>query len=123
MTMQEFKLEVPTYNGNRFAQEVERGEKPEFGKPQMPVLIRVTNGVRVVFGTHQYEGTRSADILIERQPSRWVIFLHPLGDGDPIGSIAFLDDGRSFLIKEVDPGSAPLIQVTECDEDVPEIAG
>ena len=99
--MQELKLLVPTYNCQLFPEQVEKGEKPEFGAPDVPVLIREAAGVRVVLGTHDYDDYTKPDIQIERQPNGWVIFLHPFPGGDACGYVYFLDDGRSFLVKEM----------------------
>ena len=99
--MQEFRLVVPTYNASYFAEEVERGEMPEYGLPQSAVLIRVVNGVRVVLGSHDFEDIEKPDILIERQPGKWMIFLHPSG-GDPRWKVSFLDGGQCSLFNDVD---------------------
>ncbi len=87
------KLKVPTYNANYFPREVEEGTKQEFGKPLVPVVIHSADGVRVVLGTHRYMDCDKPDIMIERQPNGWVIFLHSVGGGDPCGYVYFLDDG------------------------------
>jgi hypothetical protein len=114
MTMQELKLFVPTYNANYFEAEVESGAKEEFGDPNVPVLIREAEGVRIVLGTHDYEDFERPDIWVERQPNGWVIFLHSVGGSDENGYVCFHDDGRCFLQKGVEP-----IEILEAHEKVP----
>lgn len=119
--MPELKLHVPTYNYEAFPHEVETGEKTEFGDPYLPVVIRQADGVRIVLGSHDYFDSSYPDIQIERRPHGWVIFLHPLGGGDPSGHIYFLDDGRSFLVPERDLGTTPSIKALEWDAKVAEV--
>jgi len=121
--MKKLKLDMPTYNGRYYCREVERGEFPEHGDPHVPVLVRAEMGVRVIFGTHDGEDPDKPDILIERQPNGWVIFLHPFGAGDPVGYVCFHDDGRSFLVKEYSYGSASEIEVLGPDDSIPEFDG
>src|SRR5271156_3973696 len=108
--MKKLKLMVPTYNANYFREDVASGEKKEFGDPHFPVLVCEADGVRVVLGTHDYEDYSKPDIQIERQPHGWVIFLHPLGGSDACGYVHFLDDGRSFLVKEHPYGPTPVLE-------------
>jgi len=121
--LQELKLVVPTYNARCFANEVERGEKQEFGEPFVHVLVREADGVRIVLGSHDFSDNDKPDIQIERQPNGWAIFLHPVGGGDPCGYAYFLDDGRSFLVKESCHVTTPPIHVLAPDERVPELDG
>lgn len=121
--VQELKLIVPTYNGQYFADEVASGERSEFGDPEIPLVIREAGGVRIVLGTHDYDDCKMPDVQIERHPNGWMIFLHPVGGGDAAGYVFFLDDGRSFLVKEFAYGT-PAIEVVEPrDDDIPEIDG
>jgi hypothetical protein len=106
--MQELKLLVPTYNGKAFESQVSAGKLHEFGVPRVPVLIREADGVRIVLGTHDYEENGAPDIQIERRPKGWAFFLHPRGAGDPSGFVYFLDDGRSFVVKEIGAGAIEL---------------
>lgn len=119
--LQELRLLVPTYNATFFAKEVERNEKPEYGDPHVQVLVREAEGVRIVLGTHDHEDLDKPDIWVERQPQGWVIFLHPDAGGDPCGYVYFLDDGRSFLVKET--YATPPIEIIESSTDLPEIHG
>jgi hypothetical protein len=53
------------------------------------------------------------DIQIERHPNGWKIFLHPLGGSDASGFVYFVDDGRSYLLREFGCGPTPQIRVLE----------
>jgi hypothetical protein len=117
--LKELKLVVPTYNASLFPIEVAQRSKPEFGKPYQAILIREAEGVRIVLGTHEYDDVDKPDVQIERQPNGWVVFLHPLGGGDPCGMVFFHDDGRSYLLKEMSGGSTPSIIVLEPGANVP----
>lgn len=119
--MPELKMYVPTYNASAFAKEVEAGERPDFGDPYVPVVVRDAAGVRIVLGSHDYFDCDAPDIQIERRPNGWAIFLHPMGGGDPSGQAYFLDDGRSFVIPESHLGSTPPIVALKSDETVSEI--
>jgi hypothetical protein len=50
-----------------------------------------------------------------------MIFLHPVGDGDASGYILFLDDGRSFLVKDRGLSSTPKVEVVEEGEELGEL--
>jgi hypothetical protein len=115
----DFRVRVPTYNAKLHSEEVERGEKPEFGDPEVPVLIRESAGIRIVLGSHDYEDMQKPDIQIERQPNGWAIFLHPAGGGDLSGCVYFHDDGRSFLQPECGLAPSEVIKMIEPFEPVP----
>jgi hypothetical protein len=121
--MQEFRFSVPSYQARNCTEQVQLREALEFREPFVPVLIRRDNGVRVVLGSHEYEEMRQPDVYIERQPKGWLIALHPSAGGDPSGYVYFLDDGRSFLVKENVVGSTVPIEVLDCHERIPEIDG
>jgi hypothetical protein len=99
----------------------EKGAKPDFGEPDVPVLIHEAEGLRIVLGSHDYDDREKPDIQIERRPNGWAIFLHPLGGCDASGYVYFLDDGRSFLVKEKGLGPTEGIKVLEDHETVPEV--
>jgi hypothetical protein len=119
--MREVKVYVPTYYGALLAKQVAKSDEPEFGAPLVPLFIRDEDGLRVLLGAPHRDRDEDADILIERRPNGWAIFLHPLTGCDPIGCVYFLDDGRSFLAKELPLGPTPAIQVLESHESVPGI--
>lgn len=121
--LQEMKFVVPTYNARFYANEVERGEKQEFGEPYVHLLVREAAGVRIVLGTHNFHDNDKPDIQIERQPNGWAIFLHPCGGGDPCGYVYFLDDERSFLVKESCHVTTPPIRVLSPGERATELDG
>ena len=115
------QLMVPTYVGRRYAEGVEVGDDQDFADPHVPVLVCSAAGVRVVLGSHDYNCLDAPDIQIERRPKGWAIFLHPLGGGDPSGYIYFLDDGRSFLVRENGLGSTDTIKDLDDLEDLREL--
>ena len=117
--MKEMVLHVPTYNANYYPTQVETGLIEEYGTPFVPVVIQEAAGIRVVLGTEDCNESRATDILIDRQPNGWVVFLHPFG-GDPSGYVYLCDEGRTIFLKERTFGSEPEVQVLEAGENVPE---
>lgn len=115
----EFSVRVPTYYGNILG-EVEP-LKQEFDEPFVPVLLRGADGVRIVLGSHDYEDLDSPDIQVERRPNGWAIFLHPVGSSDPTGIVYFLDDKRSFLLRDRGLGATPRIRILRDDVDFKQI--
>lgn len=116
--MAELRIHVPTYYGSgpgAFS------DKPEFGSPEVPLLVRPADGLRIVLGSHDYFDATAPDIQIERRANGWAIFLHPVGGGDPSGHIYFLDDGRSFVTPERDLGTTPPVLVLDWDAAVSEV--
>jgi hypothetical protein len=97
------------------------GEKSGFGDQGVPVLIHEADGVRIVLGTHDYNDHEKPDVQIERRPNGWAIFLHPLGGSGASGYVYFLDDGRSFLVKEYGLGPTDCIKVLDPGETVSEV--
>lgn len=91
------------------------------GPPYVAILVRQGDGIRLVLGTHDYNDRRAPDMLVERRPNGWVVFLHTVASGDPCGTIYFLDDGRTFFVKEYDAGATPAIAVLETVCGMPEI--
>lgn len=112
--MDELTLLVPTYNGYAYPDETE-----EFGDPYVPVHVYREDGVRIVLGSDDRENIDAPDINIERRPHGWAIFLHPLGGSDASGYAYFLDDGRSFLVKELGLGPTPVIEIVDSHSDIP----
>jgi hypothetical protein len=86
-------------------------DPPDYGPPYVLVVICETDGVRVVLGSDDCEDLKKPDILVERRPNGWAIFLHPIGGGDPSGYVYFLDDGRSLLLQEGGAGGFGMIEV------------
>ncbi len=107
--MEELKLMVPTYVGDCEQHNAEETDNPDFGQPFLPVLIHESDGIRVIMGSHDRVNSKVPDVLIERRPKGWVIFLHPIGGSDPSGMIFFCDDGRSYVVKET-YGATPAIE-------------
>ncbi|HWB00854.1 MAG TPA: hypothetical protein VG713_20320 [Pirellulales bacterium] len=116
----ELKLLVPTYNGRAYASQVEKGALREYGTPYVPIVIREAAGIRIVLGSHDPDDKDAPDILVERRPKGWAIFLHPWGRADASGYVYFLDDGRSFLVKEFGRGA---IELAEVHEELREVDG
>jgi hypothetical protein len=117
--MAELKLQVPTYNGNRFPEDVEAGRIKEYGEPLVPVAIYEEAGLRVVMGTHEYDNDpRKPDIVIERQPAAWAIFLHP-DAGDESAYLYIHDNGHTYLVPEHYYPSVPPFSVVDRLRDIP----
>jgi hypothetical protein len=117
--MQVLKLMVPTFNGSHFPGKVSRHAMPEYGRTETPVLVCEADGVRIILGSHDYHDFEKPDIYVERQPNGWAVFLHPSGGGDPSGMVYFLDDGKSYLLKEDDSGTTPPTIVVEPGNGIP----
>lgn len=114
----ELKLLVPTYNANWFPVSVEAKVLPEFGEPFKKVLVRESDGLRIVLGSHDYHDYDMPDVQIERQPNGWVIFHNP-NAGDPCGILYFRDDGQAYLLRELEYGTARKLIVLEPGTNVP----
>lgn len=117
--MNGLKLMVPTYNGKSL--EEPNCKLPEFDEPEVPVLVCPAEGVRIVLGTHDYHDYSKPDVQIERRHNGWAIFLHPLGGSDPSGFVFFLDDGRSYVVKEECGGPTEPIELVEYDQAATEV--
>ncbi len=105
--MCELRITIPTY----YRKEAPGDGPAHYGEPTVPILIRWADALRVVFGAHDHRNTRAPDLLIERRPGGWALFLHPAGGDDPSGCVYFLDDGRGFLVPESEPARTPPIVV------------
>ncbi len=83
------------------------------------MFVRLEQGLRIILGKEEASGWLSPDVLIERRPHGWVIFVHPGGAGDASGMICLLDNGRSYVLPE--NGLGPTLElVTDLDQ-VPEL--
>jgi hypothetical protein len=110
----ELKIYAPTYYGE-FPEVVRDAKKlKEFDSPEVPVVIRPADGVRIVLGTHDYWDHKCPDIQIERRAGGWVIFLHPVPGDDLAGHVYFLDDGRSYF--KADGSCYPELEILGVDE-------
>ena len=117
--MRSMCIKVPTYNASLFGDEAAKGIVPEFGAPEIPVLVREADGLQIVLGSHDFRDCTKPDVQIERQPNGWVIFLHHCGGSDPAGYVYFYDDGRCVLLKERPYDKELEIQVLEPGSPVP----
>ena len=116
----QFKLTVPTYNANYYDKKTFAALMEEYSEPNARVLVHEAEGVRIVLGTHDYDDMNKPDLQIERRANGWAIFLHPEGGGDPSGYIYFLDDGRSYLVRE-EFGGTPAIELIASVDDIEEL--
>jgi hypothetical protein len=119
--VQNLKLSVPTYYGTANCKQNVLGAESDFDEPTVPVLIHEADGVRVVLGTHDLNDLAKPDIQIERRPNGWAIFLHPLGGCDASGYVYFLDDGRSFLLRERASAWERSIEILRGHKEPPEL--
>jgi hypothetical protein len=104
-------LSVPTYYATAYITHDVVGDLPDYDSPNVPVLVHQGEAVRLVLGAHDIYDSEKPDILIERRPKGWAIFLHPVGSGDPSGVVFFLDDGRSFVLREDSSENPGCVQV------------
>ena len=117
----ELPLRVPTYYGSVSEHQTSVMPKAEFDVPNVPVLVRQADGVRIVLGSHDFDDMTVPDIQIERRPRGWAVFVHPVGGSDASGYLYLLDDGRSFLVPENFVGPTPPIRMLSPYEYVAEI--
>lgn len=116
----ELRLTVPTYHGHDPNWQSADPVTDDWGQPNVPLSVFDSgDGVRVVLGSHDYDARNVPEILIERRPNGWYVFLHP-SDGDPVGGVAFRDDGQTFLQRDSYANEAT-IQVLEPGADVPDL--
>jgi hypothetical protein len=99
---------VPTFFKTHF-----RGEG--FHRPEVPVTVKDEEGIRVILGNAD-DDCGAPDILIERRPKGWVIFLHPDGSEDPSGYLFIKDGGKSFVIPGNKVGCAEPIEFASLKE-------
>jgi len=117
--MPELKIYAKTYYGNVPEEVTSEKKLEEFDSPEVPVVARRADGVRVVLGTHDFWDYGFPDIQIERRPGGWVIFLHPVPGDDPSGYVYFLDDGRSYF--QAERTCTKSLQLLEWEETPPEL--
>jgi hypothetical protein len=104
-------LSVPTYYGTAYADQDVLSDLPDYDHPNVPVVIHQGEAVRIVLGSRDVMDLEKPDVLIERRPKGWAIFLHPEAGGDPSGVVYFLDDGRSFVLREDKSDNPGCVQV------------
>lgn len=98
--MSHFQVRIPTFNGHFISDELEADQVREYGDPYVPVTVYKQAGIRVVLGTHNpEEDSHAPDLLIERQPHMWAVFIHPEGD-DPSCYIYILDNGQTYIVPD-----------------------
>lgn len=119
--MEESRFLVPTYYGAQNELLADRRfERLEYSDPLVPILVREEAGLRLILGRQNVREDSASDILVERRPYGWAIFLHPFG-GDASGAVYILDDGRTFVVPEVGIGPTPPIQTLHCDAELSEL--
>jgi len=102
-----FIVDVPAYYGT---------EDQEFGEPTQHVVVSSDNGVRIQLGG---EGCPERDefppeLVVERRPNGWCLFIISEGGGDASGFVFMLDDGRCFAVPEwYGPGSMNLVPLED----------
>jgi len=115
--MLESQFRIPTFYGAQNAQlpEPDKG-RCDFSDPFAKILVRDEDGLRVLLMSGDIAPKDAPDILIERRPHGWAMFLHPVGNSEPSGYVYFLDDGRSYVIPETGLGPTPAIEVHDDPE-------
>ena len=112
--MPELKIYAKTYYG-QIPEEVREARRlGEYDSPEVPVVVRPADGVRIVLGTHDFWDTSFPDIQIERRAGGWAIFLHAVPGDDPSGYVYFLDDGSSYV--DIEYGSSVPLRFLEEEE-------
>ncbi|HEY3963621.1 MAG TPA: hypothetical protein VGM05_03625 [Planctomycetaceae bacterium] len=80
-----------------------------FTGPEVSVTVTDDHGVRFILG-EEGDNCYAPDLLIERRPRGWLIFLHPDGTEDPSGYLFIKDGGKSFVIPGNKFGCAEAIE-------------
>jgi hypothetical protein len=93
--MKTITIQVPTFYGTSTAEPP--AVLPEFGAPYVPLIVKEEDGIRICLGTSDPTKIDTPDIVVERRPAGWAIFLRPCGGDDECGHVYFLDDGRSLV--------------------------
>jgi hypothetical protein len=95
--------EVCTYNGDHFPKAVEAGKVEEYGKPFALVTIIQESGLRLLLGgtdPNDFTTPGRSDVLVERQPDRWALFVTAQYGGDLDMVVYIMDDGRVVVVPE-----------------------
>jgi hypothetical protein len=80
----------------------------EFDAPYRQVVVRQELGVLVGLGGCSTT-RRHADMIVERQPDGWVVFVRPIAGLEESGILYIRDDGSSFATpKHVVGAPSPL---------------
>jgi hypothetical protein len=112
-SMWQLHCRVPTYVGELTAEERGPGVAPDFGGPSVPVRVSEAAGIRVILGADDERDREKPEIVVERRPHGWAIFINCNGD-ETVGVIFMLDDGRTMLLRE------PYVDSPICDvDDIP----
>ena len=117
--MPELKIYAKTYYGNVPEEQTEARKLAEFDFPDIPIVIRPADGVRIALGTHDFWNLEFPDIQIERRPGGWAVFIHAVPGDDPSGFVYILDDGRSYV--NIEHGSSLPLRFLEEEEMPPEL--
>lgn len=118
----ELRLLVPTYyrHANSDEREAKEVGSSDFGLPIVPVLVHPADGLRIVLGSHDINDLSKPDIQIERRRNGWAVFLQPIPRGDTAGYVYFLDDERSFLVRD-EINANQNVRVVKYGRSVPEL--
>jgi hypothetical protein len=89
----------------------------------VPVIVTADQSIELVLGTDDVNDLDYPDLVVERRRNGWMIMLNPVGGGNPSGYVFFLDDGRSFLIRQPFAGAihvtSKVEKAAEVDRDEP----
>ncbi|WP_254512958.1 hypothetical protein [Anatilimnocola floriformis] len=88
---------VPTYVRERNLTISPNTEAGEYTYSKTPILIGCSSGLRLILGARDKSDVSKPDLLVERRPHGWSVFVHP-NAGDPVAVLAIRDDGESFLV-------------------------
>lgn len=114
-----WNLLVPTYHAAWRPRAVERGACAEYGSPRVAIVARLEAGLRIILGTHDPEDRASPDVLVERQPHGWVLFLRPACAGDATVYVYMRDDGQTFVQPEHRLAGGPTERLLKAGQPVP----
>lgn len=72
----------------------------DYGEPVVPLLVELTNGLRIILGADDRNDPVPPDLLVERFPRGWIAFFHPGQGADARCSLLILDDGSFSLYRD-----------------------